>query len=358
MLLRSARSFLRSSLFKFLRKVSETEDAKALAVETLRGLWQDRPDLASVAGGDGLAAPYPDLGFPAGPRPPCARADVVFITARFRSGSTFLWNVFRNVEGCTAYYEPLNERRWFDPALRGTRVDGTHKNVTEYWREYDGLEELGRWYRLDWTDKNLFMDSRFWDPGLKRYIEVLIERARGRPVLQFNRVDFRLPWLRKNFPEAKLVHLYRHPRDQWCSTLLDPKSCPKESSVAAFAEQDHFYLRTWARDLKYHFPFLDERHIEHPYDLFYYVWKLSYLFGRKYAHCSIAYEELIQNPRSQLESLFNLLGMERYDLDRTLQLLEQPRLGKWREYAGDDWFKGRETACEQVLAEFLTQQPS
>src|SRR6185295_9584612 len=113
---------------------------------------------------------------------------------------------------------------------------------------------------------------------MKRYVEILIERARGRPVLQFNRVDFRLPWLRKTFPGAKILHLYRHPRDQWCSTLMDPSAFPKERTIADFAAHDHFYLRNWARDLKYHFPFLDEQHLDHPYEMFYYVWKLSYLF--------------------------------------------------------------------------------
>jgi len=63
----------------------------------------------------------------------------VFITARFRSGSTLLCNLFRQVDACTAYYEPFNERRWFDPSVRGNRVDPTHRDVEDYWREYDAL---------------------------------------------------------------------------------------------------------------------------------------------------------------------------------------------------------------------------
>src|SRR5262245_10101110 len=42
----------------------------------------------------------------------------IFITARFRSGSTLIWNLFRHLSGVTAYYEPLNERKWFDPVTR------------------------------------------------------------------------------------------------------------------------------------------------------------------------------------------------------------------------------------------------
>ncbi len=47
----------------------------------------------------------------------------------------------------------------------------------------------------------------------------------GRPVLQFNRIDFRLAWFAGSFP-AKIVHIYRHPqingaRRCWTSRVLD-----------------------------------------------------------------------------------------------------------------------------------------
>src|SRR5262245_55357484 len=35
----------------------------------------------------------------------------LFITARFRSGSTLLWHLYANLPGVTAYYEPLHEAR-------------------------------------------------------------------------------------------------------------------------------------------------------------------------------------------------------------------------------------------------------
>ncbi len=78
-------------------------------------------------------------------------------------------------DGCRSYYEPLNERRWFDPASRGNRIDPTHRGVDDYWREYEGLTELGQWHRADWTIRSLFMDESAWDADLQQYFSRLIE---------------------------------------------------------------------------------------------------------------------------------------------------------------------------------------
>jgi hypothetical protein len=348
---------LRGALFWALRKLADTDDARQIAADsTLRGLLAWRPrDLDNLDLGP--RSPYPGLG-EALP-PPAMATNAIFITGRFRSGSTLLWNLFRHMKGFTAYYEPHNERRWFDPATRGDLVDPTHRGVTEYWAEYEGLSELARWYREEWTRRHLYMDEDFWDPDLLRYTRLLIERARGRAVLQCNRIDFRLGWHRRNFPGAKIVHLHRQPRDQWCSALFKPKSFPLDGRVADFAKCDYFYLRNWARDLAQHFPFLDERRVAHPYQLHYYIWKLSYLFGRRHADHSLGFEELVEDPDPHLAALFRVLDIDPAGQDMTALkgLIVKPALGKWKEYAGDDWFRRHEEHCETVLADFLGRAP-
>jgi hypothetical protein len=346
------RRSLRDGVFSVFRRVLATDDGRAMVTASVRGLLYGAPT-AVQGNGFPAAPPYSDLGAPQTKARTCQRSDVILITGRFRSGSTLLWNLFRNIPGHTAYYEPLNERCWFDPAVRGDRTDATHRNVSDYWTEYDGLQELGAYYREEWIRRHLFMDEDFWDPDLKRYVEILIERAPGRPVLQFNRVDFRLPWFRRNFPNAKIVHLYRHPRDQWCSALMDVKCFPREGRVGEFAAHDKFYLLTWANDLKYHFPFLEPGAADHPYQLFYYVWKLSYLFGRRYADHSLAFEHLVGDPAGRLEELLGVLDVRGGDLAALQKLFAAPPLGKWKEYADDAWFHGHETACETILADFF-----
>jgi hypothetical protein len=147
--------------------------------------------------------------------------------------------------------------------------------------------------------------------------------------------------------------VYRHPRDQWCSSLIDPRRYSKDAPVRAFGPHDHFYLLPWARDLRHHFPFIDEDLVAHPYQLFYYIWKLSYLFGVHYTHYSLAFEHLVSNPERELTALMDALGIHEYDLGRLVECVSDQRLGKWRDYASDEWFSAHESTCEAVLREFF-----
>lgn len=281
------------------------------------------------------------------------RDDIVFVTGRFRSGSTVLWNVFRSQADCTAYYEPFNERRWFDGNTRGAGVDGTHIGVDNYWREYENLSALDQFYNEDWIRDQLMMDASCWNPNMVKFIETMVASAKGRPVLQFNRIDFRLAWFKHYFPNAKILHLYRHPRDQWCSFLTDKRLMNKDDVVQSY--QDNFYLESWCQDLSKHFPFLTKAMTPHPYQRFYYLWKLSYLFGQHYADHSICYEKLCTSPKEQLTETFNVLNWQQPDIDAAASVLAPPILDKWKKYAPEDWFVPFEQECEQNLSLFLSQ---
>jgi len=198
------------------------------------------------------------------------------------------------------------------------------------------------------------MDELAWDPDLRSYVDTLIDHAVGRPALQFNRIDFRLPWFRRQYPNATFIHIYRRPRDQWCSTLMgDVKHFTKNASFADFPPFDRFYLGMWAQNLKYHFPFLEEARNSRPYQLFYYVWKHSYLFGVKYCDYSIQFESLVADPDAEIANVFRVVGAEPVDLPALRGIVVAPPFGKWRQYAEAAWFEKHEARCEEVLGEFL-----
>jgi hypothetical protein len=344
------RKRLRQTLMNFVRRLFATDEGRDILAESVPGRF---PSGVMFSPGEDLLgeSPYSDLPL-AGTRLIDGR-NAVFITGRFRSGSTLLWNIFRHVPGCTAYYEPLNERRWFDPAARGGTTDQTHRGVDNYWREYEGLDELATYYSEDWIRRDLYMSANSWQPALRRYIEILLNHAADRAVLQFNRVDFRLPWLRAQFPKAKIVHLYRHPRDQWLSTLHGGPHFPLNGAVEGFEPYDKFYLLMWARDLRHCFPFLDLKSVTHPYELFYLIWKLSYLFGRKYADISLAYEHLVSDPTQQLAQLFETLEWDAAVDEPILRLISPGNSSRWTEYADGAWFTAREELCDRLVASYF-----
>jgi hypothetical protein len=343
---------LKNAFCQFFLRVIKNEDVQSIIYKNLKRPIDVKAHL-NLNKSQYSNVPYTDIAKSRQTFYASKRSDIIFITARFRSGSTLLWNLFRNIEGVTSYYEPFNERRWFDKSTRGDKIDATHKGVSDYWTEYSDLEILQQYYQIEWIDQNLLMDSSFWAPEMKRFVEIMIEKAPGRPVLQFNRIDFRLPWFRYYFPNAKMIHLYRHPRDQWCSSLMKSELFPKTARMEDFAPYDEFYLGRWGRDLQYHFPFLDQASIAHPYQLFYYIWKLSYLFGTKYSHHSLAYEDLLTNTEKSLEALLNVVEIKPHNIDRLKNLIVAPPLGKWKLYAEDEWFSHHENVCESVLSDFL-----
>lgn len=133
---------------------------------------------------------------------------------------------FRSLPGLTAYYEPLNENRWFDPQGVKRQVDQTHKKVDRYDLEYAGLELLTQYYHEDWIRKHLYMDRSFEDADLREFINILIDHAPGRWSCNSIALIFVCPGCGSIFPMQNRASVSPQPRDQWCSSLRDVTSFP------------------------------------------------------------------------------------------------------------------------------------
>jgi len=202
--------------------------------------------------------------------------EVILITAGFRSGSTLLWNIFRQLDGFTAYYEPLLHEK---PSNRGEgrnhKTDPSHIGIDDYHSEIKSIPGLDAFHESDWAFKKLHMGEHDFNYKLEKYLNTLINNAKDTPVLQFNRVDFRLGWLKKKYPGAKLIHLFRHPRDQWVSRIQNDVFIPKDYQFSGefYPDINAFYLYDWWRSLCNEMPFLELDYLSHPYQIHYLIWE-------------------------------------------------------------------------------------
>jgi len=270
----------------------------------------------------------------------------IFITARFRSGSTLLWNIYRNASGAHAYYEPLHEQL---PELISLDVapQSRHYFVDSYFTQYPEVESLKKFHSVEFGIHRLLLENHDEHPDLQNYINYLISYAvnNDRAVLQFNRVDFRLPWIKKNFTEAVLVHLYRNPRDQWLSTIQD-----YPGDIDNDMDGDPYRITTWSRDLIKQFPFLSTPYIYHPYQRHYYLWKLSYLMGKNLSDYSIAYENILADPESSIQHLLELGQLDtRKNIEQCLKIIVKRPVNSWKTYRDEKWFEEMEQECESQL---------
>ena len=137
---------------------------------------------------------------------------------------------------------------------------------------------------------------------------------------------------------------------------MDIRRFPKESKLGDFGPFDGFYLLSWGRDLRRYFPFLTLDADSHPYELFYQIWKLSYLFGKRYSDLSVSFEQILDKPRESIRDILKAMSFEDSDY-RDLHLLVEPvQTGRWTKYAGHDWFSAIETRVENVMESFIQRR--
>lgn len=275
-----------------------------------------------------------------------AQAAPVFVTARFRSGSTLLWLIGKKLPEAVAFYEPCHDNL-LEHVRGNTPPQAAHAGVDSYWDEYRPiLDELGRWHRNAFGVDRLLLESDDAHPALESYIRFLLESCGDRqPFLQFNRVDFRLPWLRAKFPQAKIIHLYRDPITQWQSMVRD---VPADKRDDPMLETD-YELSTWAFSLSNDFPFLLGPHIRHPYQRHYLLWKLSLLMGRRHSDLSLAYEDFQNDSVGALQGLLQGIGRYLSAVDVAMAALRNPR-EKARDTHPSSFYDELARECDLLLS--------
>lgn len=144
----------------------------------------------------------------------------IFLVGTFRSGTTMFWNMLRSSNKYTCYYEPLHESLLLYLEQPPTIPhDPSHLAVNDYFAEYRALSHSEfRTVWRPWFGREHFLalesDSL---PELAEYLHFLMSNSARPVVMKFVRAGYRVRWLRAHFPDARLIHIERRPRDIWTS---------------------------------------------------------------------------------------------------------------------------------------------
>ncbi|WP_162846704.1 sulfotransferase [Marinicella litoralis] len=206
----------------------------------------------------------------------------IFITGRFRSGTSFLWQLFDQLDGYCAWYEPLHPQLL--AAINHIQPKQDHVGIQDYWTTYRQHPGFEKYHDMSFATQNLYLEANDDEARLAAYINQLIELSGDEvPVLQFNRVDFRLPWLRANFPNAKIIHIARNPLQLYHSQRKHINSaCRHDVNY-----WDAYELLPWCYALSNEFPFLLKANSKHAFYPFYALYQLSNRVAEIYADVSI-----------------------------------------------------------------------
>jgi hypothetical protein len=150
-----------------------------------------------------------------------------FVHAWFRSGSTWLWEKFREDDSFLAFYEPLHEDlpNWTPERIRlphAMPFDGAnHPSLNRsYYYEYLPLvEEAKLNFNPSVSYQSYFLKEDDSAPELQSYLDGLIGHARlagKRPALCFCRSAMRARWMKQRFGGVHIAQI-RNPFDQWRS---------------------------------------------------------------------------------------------------------------------------------------------
>jgi hypothetical protein len=152
----------------------------------------------------------------------------VFIHSLFRSGSTFLFNVFRRTGHYWCYQEPENE--WLleldenpDALLAVTANNGGnihHPDIGNpyFWEFHEVRDALKGLFKAEFSFEEIFLPSLSIQQ--RQYYQALIDASRARTVFQFCR-SFGQPRAFKEQFGGIHVHLWREPRSQWWSFKIN-----------------------------------------------------------------------------------------------------------------------------------------
>jgi hypothetical protein len=245
---------------------------------------------------------------------------VIFISGRFRSGTSMLWNVFNQLPQYTAWYEPLHPNLRSHIQYVKPKVD--HIGIDNYWHNYHDLTNFEDYYSPDFGQSRLFLEKHEEYKGLKDYIQYLIDHSDGVPVLQFNRVDLRLSWLKNNFPQATIISIKREAYPLWISSR---KHIQNQVDKVNESFSDAYDLMQWSVDLAQQFPMLQAQSKRHGYFRHYFIWKLTQMMAKQHNDLSLSLEKDFFHTQNGIEKLSQQFSWNTETQQKAQSLVAKPQ---------------------------------
>lgn len=256
-------------------------------------------------------------------------SNLVVVSGDFCSGSTLVYTLFRKSEQYCCLYEPMHQRLREYLQFRVQPDEGDHHFfMDDYYRELRPFDRIPALFDPSWGASDLFVPPDADRADLYRYLSYIIGMGFGRsPRVMFkeNRLAFRLAWFRKNFPHAKIVHIYRKKEAQWKSMVRRGQTFLDREDVGQHGvDFSGFNVAPFCEDLKTTFPELDAKHFKTGFERFSTLWELSNEHNRRSADISIAYEDLIGDFEPTFERMWKAVGAPPVDAAALKQFVVRP----------------------------------
>jgi len=229
----------------------------------------------------------------------------IFIVGRFRSGTSFLWQIFNQLQGYCAWYEPLHPELL--TAIKHIPPKDDHVGITDYWQSYRDNPSFADFYAVEFATRQLYLEPQDDFPALLNYLKHLMALSGDqRPVLQLNRADLRLSWLRHYFPQATIIHIERNPLQLYYSQRKHIDK-PQRDDLQHW---DAYELLPWCWSLSTQFPMLLDAKHDHAFYGFYWLYRMSQILGRRLSDISIQLEADVFESDDYLDKLKQVIDLK------------------------------------------------
>lgn len=223
------------------------------------------------------------------------KKDVVFLASSARSGSTWVQNIISSSDSFRVMFEPFwNEK---------TKIL-SHWNTRQYINKYDKNNEYYKSVKniIDGNIRSTWIDSDN------------ISYLPRKRLIKDVRANLFLAWLKRSFPNIKIVYLLRNPfsvaksymRLGWSNVDLNRLTKQKDLMENHFSDDIDFFMN-----------------IRDPFLKLMVLWSIENIVAlrelEKNDAVVVAYEDLLLEPKRELERIFSHLEIHLpHDLDEVI----------------------------------------